>query len=97
LEVGLWRLGWGQAHDELGLATAQAKLDRARRELQGDLLRRRRKGILHGQPDGRFERCDKTLGQGAGVLPAGLGGEPELVAQVLDVGIQIHGVIVTSL
>ena len=86
-----------QRHDELGLAAAQSQLDRARRELDRDLLRRGRQRVLQREADRRVERCDEALGERSGVLAAGLGGGLELAVDVLDVRSEVHGTMMASL
>ena len=85
----------GRRHDEVGLAGAQAQLDRAGRELARDLVRGGRQRIEQHQPDGRLERGAQALGERAGLLTSGLGGDRELTAEVLDVLRQVHGASMT--
>ena len=66
--------------DEVGLACAQAQLDRAGRELARDLVRGGRQGVEQHQPDRRLERSGQALGERAGVVTAGLGGDGEVSA-----------------
>ena len=84
-------------HDEVGLAGAQAQLDRAGRELARDLVRGGRQRVEQHQPDRRLERRGQPLGERAGVLAAGVGGDGELATEVLDVLGQVHGAIMAPL
>ena len=74
-----------------GSPAAQAQLDRAGRELARDLVGGGRQRIEQHQPDRRLERSGQALGERAGVLAAGVGGDRELAAEVLDVRRQVHG------
>ena len=40
---------------------------------------------------------DEALGEQPGLLPAGFGGDQELVAEVVDVAREVHDVTMTSL
>ncbi len=73
--------------DELGVTTAQAQLDRARGELHRDLLGGSREDVLEVQEQGGLERGDEPLGDGAGLLTPGLGGQEQVAADVLDIWI----------
>ena len=84
-------VGRRRRHDEVGLAGAQAQLDRAGRELARDLVRGGRQRIEQHQPDRRLERSGQALGERAGVLAAGVSGDGELATEVLDVRRQVHG------
>ena len=79
-------VGRRRRHDEVGLAAAQAQLDRAGRELARDLVGGGRQRVEQHQPDRRLERSGQALGERAGVLAAGVGGDGELATEVLDVG-----------
>jgi hypothetical protein len=79
------RVGRRWCHHELGVASAQAQLDRSRRELGGDLLGRRRKRVLQGEADRRLQRRDQALGERPSLVATGLGGDRELTVDVLDV------------
>ena len=84
-------VGRRRRDDELGLAAAQAQLDRAGRELARDLVGGGRQRVEQHQPDRRVERGGQPLGERAGVLAAGGGGDGELATEVLDVLRQVHG------
>ena len=83
-------VGRRRRHDEVGLAGAQAKLDRAGRELARDLVRGGRERVEQGQPNGRLERGGQALGERPGVLASGLGGDREVALELLDVLGQVH-------
>jgi hypothetical protein len=85
------RVGRWWCDHELGVASAQAQLDRSRRQFGGDLLGRRRQRVLQGEADGRLQRRDEALDEGSGLLSAGLGGDRELAVEVLDLQFQVHG------
>src|SRR5215218_1667933 len=84
-------------HHEVGLAGAQAQLDRAGRELARDLVGGGGQGVEQHQPGGGLERGGQPLGERAGILAARLGGDEQLAAEVLGVGRQVHDAIVPSL
>src|ERR1035438_5369314 len=84
-------------HDETGLTSAKAEIHRARREIAGDLSRRRRQRVQQGEPHRRLQRCGEPLGQGAGVFPSGLGGHRKLMAESVDIRGEIHDAIVAQL
>src|ERR1019366_3670800 len=75
------------------VTSAQAQLNRARSELAGDLLSRRRQHVLQSEADRCVQRCDKALGERTSVITTGLGGNRQLVVDVIDVEPQIHGAI----
>jgi hypothetical protein len=64
-EVGRWR-----AHHKLWIAAPEAKVDRAGREVPGDLGRRDRQRLQERQPDRGVERSGEPFGQRAGLFPA---------------------------
>ncbi len=84
-------------HDELGVAAAQAHVDRAGREIERDLGGGSRDRVQQDEARRRFERGGEPAGDDPGVIAARLGGQLELVAQLLDVRRQIHDVTMTSL
>ena len=77
--------------DEVGLAAAQAQLDGARGQLARDVVGGGRQRIEQHQPDRRIQRSGQALSERAGFVTAGVGGDGELAAEVLDVGRQVHG------
>src|ERR1035437_11052578 len=88
------RIDRRRGHHELGVTSAQAQLNRARSELAGDLLSRRRQHVLQSEADRCVQRCDKALGERTSVITTGLGGNRELVVDVIDVEPQIYGAII---
>ena len=83
--------------DELGLARAQAQLDRAGRQLARDLVRGGRERVEQHQAGRRLQRSRQALGERPGVLAARVGGDGELAVEVLDVRRQVHGASMTPL
>ena len=71
--------------DEVRLAAAQAQLDGARSELARDVVGGGRQRIEQHQPRGRIQRGGQALSERAGFVTAGIGGDGELAAEVLDV------------
>ena len=90
-------VGGRRRDDEVGLARAQAQLDRAGRQLARDLIRGSRERIEQHQPDRRLERSRQALGERSRVLAARVRGHGELAMEVLDVRRQVHGVSMTPL
>ena len=86
----------GRRDDELGLARAQAQLDRAGRQLARDLVRSRRQRVEQHQPDRRLERSGQALGERPGIFAARVGGDGQLATELVDVLGDIHGAIMTS-
>ena len=78
-------------HDEARLPPTEAQLHGPGGQVGGDLAGRITEGIEQGQPDSRIDGGEQALGQGPGVLPAGLGRREQLVVHVLDVSSQLHG------
>ena len=60
-----------RGHHEARVAAAQAQLDRAGREIPGDLVGRRGQRVEQGQPGRRLQWPGQPLGQGPGVGAAG--------------------------
>ena len=86
----------GAGHDdELRIGAAQAHLDGAGRELAGDLGGGGGERFEQHQPDRGLERSAQPLGQRAGVLAPGLGGDRELSAEAIDIRCDIHDAIMT--
>lgn len=82
--------------NELGVASAEAHIDRARCELAGDLARGDRQCLQQNEPGSRLEGRGEALGEGAGLLTACFGGNFKLVLKIVDVLSQIHDTIVMS-
>ena len=59
------------SHDETGVPAAQPHLDRARREVAGDLVRGRRQGLQQHQPGRRVERRGEALSECASIIAPG--------------------------
>ena len=74
-----------RCHHELRVTSSQPQLNRARSELAGDLLRRRRQHVLQGETDRCVQRCDKALSKGTSFVTASLGGNRKLAVNVVDV------------
>ena len=89
--------GGGSVTDEADVATAQPDVDRAGRQLAGDLLGRRGQRAEQGEPERRLERPGEPLGERARLVAADLCGRHELAAQLVDVGGEVHDDMVTSL
>ena len=90
------RIGWRRDDNELRVAVANAQLDRARRELDRDLLRGRPERVLKGETDRCVQRRGEALGKGACLSSAGFSRVRELLMNVLDVGAQIHDATMAS-
>ena len=88
-------LGVRLGDDELDLASAQPQVDRAGREVAGDLADRGRQGVEQHEPRRGIQSGGEPLGDGAGVLRAVLRGIHQLALQVADVLSEFHGTIVT--
>src|SRR6202521_141747 len=68
----------------------QTHLDRARRKIASDLVRRRRHCLQQHQSCRGIERRDESFGESAGVLAARLSGYQQLVAKALNVRGEFH-------
>ena len=75
----------GERDHELGLAAAQAQLDRARRQLAGDLGGCRRERIQEGESHGGFQRGREPLRERQRVLATGRRRDRELLAELVYV------------
>jgi hypothetical protein len=80
-------------HHELRVESAQPHVDRARCQLPRDLVHRGGQGVEEGQAGGGLQRCDEPLGQGAGVVAAGVRGDGQLLPEGVDVGREVHDAI----
>jgi len=85
------RLAGRRGHDEAGLPAAEPQVHRSRRQVTGDLVRRVGQGIKQGQAQSRLQRGGKPLGESAGVVAAGIGGQGQLLADVADIRSEVHG------
>ena len=86
-----------ERHHELGVTTSQPELDRPRRELGGDLLGRRRQGVLQRQPDRRVQRRGETLGERTSLITPRPGRDLQLAVDALYVRSKVHGAIMAPL
>ena len=72
-------------YNELGVASAQAHIDRARCEVAGDLARSDRQCLQQNEPGGGLERRGESLGKCAGFVATRFSGNFQLVLEVVDV------------
>ena len=85
------------ADGELRVAAAQSHVDRSGCELAGDLLGSVGQGLEQREADRRLQRRGQPIGQGGRFGAAGRGCDSQFVPYPVDVRLQIHGVMVTSL
>ena len=83
--------------DEPEVAAAQPDVDGAGGQLAGDLLGGGGEGAEQRETQRGLQRGGEPLRERARLVAADLGGGHELAAQLLDVGGEVHDVIVTSL
>ena len=76
--------------DELDLASAQPHVDRAGREITGDLAGGGREGVEQHEPGRGIQAGGEALGDGASVLRAVRRGVHQLALQVADVLSKFH-------
>jgi hypothetical protein len=95
--IGPWLAFYAGRHRELGIATAQLHVDRAGREIAGDLLGRVGQRLEQRQADRGFQRRGQALGKSFRVLATRGGRHTKLVTYRIHVWLQLHDVMVTSM
>jgi hypothetical protein len=79
----------------IDLASAQSQVDRARREVAGDLTDRGGQRVEQHEASRRIQSGGEPLGDDTGVVGAVLRGVQQLALQLADVLSKFHGTMVT--
>jgi hypothetical protein len=79
-----WADRWWR-HNELGVASAEAHINRARCEVTSDLARSNRQCLQQNEPGGRLERRGETLGKCTGFVTTRFSGNFQLALEIVDV------------
>jgi hypothetical protein len=90
------RRGASTGDDETEVAPAQADVDRAGRQLAGDLLGGAGESAEQRETHRCLQRGGEPLREGAGLVTTDVRGGHELPPQLVDIGREIHDVRMTS-